>query len=195
MNLADPYVLGFFMLNFVYEKNSTRSDRKVAPYFAYGSHINQKLLEARVGPVQYLSRGILENYALTFTGKSSDTASNGHARLKFSLGSSVEGAIFLLTERQFQQICKAKAGRERTCRLLKSKITFQDYLKCKNGHPSEIVAGIFVSEMPQLQSALPRKAYLSKMLVGAKEIGLSESYIQKMRAHGDPSKIQLKSKL
>lgn len=190
--MSDPYLLGLLFLHAFYEDKTGKSHRKVAPYFAYGSQMNQKLLEKQVGTVQYLSRGIIENYELTFSKKLTSRESSGTASLQFSSGSCVEGAIFLLTKQQFQQIARVK-GRL-SYRLLKQRISLQDSLRCKEGHPSEIIAGVFVLDAPNIAHLRPNKLYLSNIQTAAKEIGLSKKYLEALKAHEEPD-VLLKSKL
>ena len=127
--------------------------------------MDSERLHDRVGLVEPGIRSVLDGYEIRFN-KISKKTSSGRANIIPSEYACVEGALFSLTEEQFNILDKNEPGYHRQ----------NINIKTDGG---VVEATTYIADSDMVQDGLrPEKEYLSLVLKGAEENGLSDSYIK-----------------
>lgn len=134
-------------------------------YFAYGSNMKTERLVSRVGEVKILGRAVIEDYQLSFN-KLGDNGS-GKANIYTKNDSSVEGALFDLTEEQIKKLDRHEGVNAH-------------YIRCTRDIKLDgkiLVAEVYFANQDKLQDNLrPTCEYLQHIIDGAEEHGLDSNY-------------------
>ena len=147
-----------------------RDDSNYMFYFAYGSNMNSERLRDRVGSVESGVKSILNGYEIRFD-KISKKTNSGRANLILSENTRVEGVVFNLTEKQINDLDKNESGYHRENLKIETE---------KGGDE----AVTYIADTNMIKEGLqPEEEYLALILEGAKEYGLSNSWVIKTYLH------------
>ncbi len=156
-----------FFQQYVSNTPSSEGKAKIAYYFAYGSNMQRKRLEDRVGKVVFIGKARLEDYELDFSKKSKD--GSGKANITEKVNSIVEGAIFQLSVDQLKMLDKFEGY---PTHYLRQKIKVQ---RTKDDRIFSV--HVYIAQSDHIQPNLrPTPTYLNYIIDGAKEIKATDTH-------------------
>ena len=127
-------------------------------YFAYGTNLSKKQMQARCPDSKPLFRATLPNYQVYFTGWSREWR-GGVANIKGFRGRKVLGAIYEVTEQCMSRLDKYEAGYQR----------FNVMVFDEDGEHIEAVTYLKVG---QVEETKPSREYLAVVQQGYRDWGL-----------------------
>ena len=134
-------------------------------YFAYGSNLNEKRFKDRISSVKFKSLATLLGYRLVFE-KLSTSDGSGKATIVRDEKSVVEGAIFTYDDKDHEALKKFEGG------YTESPITVVIDLR-----KADVQTFIAIKRDPALK---PFDWYVQHILVGGRNLGLPEKYLEKL---------------
>jgi len=148
-----------------------RSDEQFVWYFAYGSNMDSKRLESRIGRKNLeWEVGCLQDYRLTFDKPAKD--GSGYANIQPCQGEIVYGVLYRLTREELKKLDKF----EGVCKHHYYRRT----VKVKTRDGSIVEAETYFASKP-VQGLKPRLDYLQHLICGAEEHGLPDEYVEKLK--------------
>ncbi len=146
-------------------------------YFAYGSNLNSQDLSCwckkkmrKLPELHFLTPAYLDGYELAFT-RESDSRKGGVADIRGS-HDIVEGGLFEISEKG-RDLLRAKEGYPKAYQEIPVEV------RLPNG--SRIPALTYQVISPSSRHIAPSPAYLQVIIEGAKERGLSESWVDRLK--------------
>ncbi|MFQ5929274.1 MAG: gamma-glutamylcyclotransferase family protein [Nitrospiraceae bacterium] len=137
-------------------------------YFAYGSNLLKKQMEARCPSVRFIGTGEVPGYELCFP-RASDRWNGGVAGLRRDPGGKVEGALYELTESDLARLDHVEGVAEGEYRRERAKVILKD--------KSEVEAWIYFANVQGEGSFKPSEEYINVMIRGAQDCGLSPEVV------------------
>jgi gamma-glutamylcyclotransferase len=138
-------------------------------YFAYGSNMdNGELKRKGIEDVEVFGSAILDGYELKFN-KLSKKDGSGKANIIRKDGSTVEGVIYIFTKEQMGTMDTKEGSGYKQVKVF----------PISDGKNIEAVAYVATGTALR-ENLLPTKDYLEKILRGAKEFQLSDSYTKQL---------------
>ncbi len=141
-------------------------------YFAYGSNLKRERLRQRIGEWKQEQCAILKGFILHFA-KGYDRHKSGYANIKPCLNSQVEGAVYLISEKQFK---KLDAYEGVVLRVYRRKTVCVE----TDERPLHAVTYEMNKELSLLN---PSPDYLNLILDGLREHGYNENVIKKVQEY------------
>lgn len=144
-------------------------------YFAYGSNMSQRRLQARVPSAEFLGIGILDSHALAFH-KVSKKDGSGKCDIVNSENGTVYGALFKISETELPDLDDYEGnGKGYERRIVKA----QDH----SGQHVEAWTYVTTNIDPSFR---PYTWYKRHVLEGAREAELPMEYLRLIEAKEDP---------
>lgn len=128
-------------------------------YFAYGSNLSRKQMQARCPDSQPKFTATLPNYKLVFTGWSREWR-GGRATVKSYRGEKVRGAIYEVSEACLRQLDRHEAGYARF------NVTVYD----EDNQPHQSVTYV---KAGQLEESMPSREYAEVIRQGYRDWGIT----------------------
>lgn len=162
---------------------------KETPYFAYGSNLSSKQIRQRLGwdkaltDKQFLDiarpkRAKLKGYRLEFWGvRNGNDSGHGFAALIQDQDSVVEGVVYTLTHEILVFLDSYETGYTRKAVKL---TVIEESEKGKEEKGKDVEAATYFAAKVQ-EGLKPENQYLEQVITGAKEYGLSETYINQLQ--------------
>jgi cation transport regulator ChaC len=148
-------------------------------YFAYGSNLWTQQMVRRIGPIdrndEWPRRASLAGYRLVFDMQGED--GNVYANIEAATESTVLGVVYRCTPEALQIMDQYESGYERR----------QVSVIRENGDQLEVATYVALSDRVALVSSSPTDEYLQRIVKGATEQGLPESYINQIRLSAQKS--------
>lgn len=143
-------------------------------YFAYGSNMLTYRLEKRVGKVEIIGVGILQQYELRFNKKSKDDSLKADAFFTGSDKDTVVGILFKIDPNKKPELDKAEG--------LGNGYSIKD-VQVLNSSNNESVKAFtyFATDIDNTEINLPYDWYLEIIIAGANEHNIPEEYISKIK--------------
>jgi gamma-glutamylcyclotransferase len=141
-------------------------------YFAYGSNLSIGRLQERVGKVMHCGLATLEGYRFSFNKKGSD--GTGKANIMPDDSSTVEGAIYQLTEEQLNQLDRYEGAPKHYQRK-------NVFLTFPSGQKVEAITYVAQNHFISPRPLRPSVEYLNHIFNGARENHLSSAMVQKIQ--------------
>ncbi len=132
-------------------------------YFAYGSNMDKDQIRERIGDFNFIGASILRGYKLKFNKQGAN--GSGKANIVIDNQFQVEGAVFDINDKQLELLDHHERGYGRVQVVLDLLGGAVTYMADENKINNDL---------------LPTRDYLEKILKGARECGLSESYQRKL---------------
>lgn len=138
-------------------------------YFAYGSNLLRKRLQARCPGIAFAGRAKIAGHRLTFDKVSTD--GSGKGAFEAAAGENLFGVLWQLPEREIAALDRAEghgSGYERS----------EIHVMPENGAACDVL----VYRATNVRQGLrPYEWYLALVIAGAMEHGLPDAYIEKLR--------------
>lgn len=134
-------------------------------YFAYGSNMSSARLESRVGPVQIVGVGVLDDYRHAFNKHGSDGTAKGN--VEPVSGAQVWGVVYELSDDQFEQLDVIEGGYRR--------------IDVEVDVDGETVSAITYTAIAPEAGLRPTAAYLEAYERGIREHEIPPSYWEAIR--------------
>jgi cation transport regulator ChaC len=151
-----------------------RSDEQFVWYFAYGSNMDSKRLECRIGRKNLeWEVGCLRDYRLTFDKPAED--GSGYANIQPCQGEIVYGVLYRLTRKELEKLDKYEGVYEGVPNHY-----YRGTVKVKTRDGSIVEAETYFASKP-VQGLKPRLDYLQHLVCGAEEHGLPDEYVGKLK--------------
>lgn len=142
------------------------SNTETLIYFAYGSNLKKEQMDERNVVIYKSHKGFIKNYKLKFNKKSIDGSSK--ANITESEDETVWGICFELDFAGFENLRNHEKG-----------YAEQEVIVYNENQEILFTAKTFVSN--KICDKLPTKAYLDKIIEGAKQHELPEDYIENLQ--------------
>jgi gamma-glutamylcyclotransferase len=143
-------------------------------YFAYGSNMSSRRLQARVPGANPMGRVHVSDWQLAFNKPGSD--GTGKANLVHAPGAMAWGVLYEIETRDWSVLDQYEPLYE------KSIFRFET----AGGADLRAQAYLYTSP-PEARAAAPAESYLDYLLEGAREHGLPENYVARIRAFASPT--------
>ena len=141
-------------------------------YYAYGSNLNLKQMTTRCPSAQVVALAKLHNYIVTFPRKHRNWPA-GVASVEAKTGHDVEGVIYSISDEDLLALDEAEN--------LQQNEYYREELKLDVSGKEQLAWVYIANEMPEAPY-LPDQTYMTRIISGAKEQGLSPAYINHLKS-------------
>ena len=145
-------------------------------YFAFGSNMDGKRLERRVGSVVRVGAAVMPNTGLIFSTIDSSKRDNGYAAYRHKEGTFLWGRLYRLTQQQLTILDRYEGVGAAYMRTM---------VPVEKG--GKVFAAVTYRRIDEAVVALPKEKYLNYLKRGAKQLGIEKLMLDSIQEALDDS--------